>query len=375
MDWSYTEEQQEIRQLARKILEDLATHERLREIESSETGIDSELYAELGRSNLLGVAIEEAFGGSEMGFLSLCVLLQEIGRTVAPVPIVASLGLGGLAISEFGSDAHKQRWLPGLTRGEVILTAGLIEAGSDDPARPRTAARRDGDGWRLDGCKICVPAAHLAERILVPARVSDTELGVFLLDPSASGVELQPQLTTNRERHSQVELANAWVDGDDLLGDLSMGTAISRWITDRATIAYCMLQLGVSERALEMTAEYAGSRQQFGRPIGSFQAVHIRAGDAFIDVEAMRLTALHAAWRLHEGLPDDGSVAIAKFWAADGGHRVGYACQHLHGGIGIDIDYPLHRYYLWAKQLELTLGSAAVALTRLGEEMAREPAA
>jgi len=147
-----------------------------------------------------------------------------------------------------------------------------------------------------------------------------------------------------------------------------------KWIVDRATIAYCLVQLGVSERALEMTAEYTSQREQFDRPVGSFQAVHMRAGDAYVDVEAMRLTTLRAAWLLQEEQPDDGLVAVAKFWAADGGQRVGYAAQHLHGGIGIDVDYPLHRYYLWAKQIELTLGSAPVELARIGAMLANEPA-
>ena len=372
MDWSYTEEQQEIRNLARKILEDLATHPRLVEVEASESGIDEELYAALAKANLLGVAIEEAHGGSDLGYLALCVLLQEIGRTVAPVPVLASLALGGLGISQFGSEAQKRRFLPGLASGEVILTGALIEAGNEYPARPVTAASRHGGGWRLDGEKICVPAAHVAQRIIVPARISDETVGVFLVDPSSSGVTLAPQATTNREPHFQLTLSGVAVPAEDLLGDTERGAEIARWITERATVATCMVQLGVSERALEMTAEYTRSREQFGRPVGSFQAVHTRAGDAYVDVEAMRLTALQAAWKLQEGHADDGFVAVAKYWAADGGQRVGYATQHLHGGIGIDIDYPLHRYYLWAKQAELTLGSAAVSLTRIGERLAAE---
>ena len=370
MNWAYTEEQEEVRNLARKILEDLATHDRLATVEASDEGIDRELYTALGRANLLGVGIEEAYGGSEMGLFGAGIVLVEIGRAVAPVPVAPTLVLGALPISRFGTDAQKQRFLPGVASGEIMLTAALIEAGSEDPTQPQTTATRDGDNWRLDGVKSCVPAAHVADRIVVPARISPDRIRVFLLDRHAEGVERVAQRTTNREAQFQLTLSGAVVANDDMLGDADTGAEIIQWITDRATIAVCLVQLGVSERALEMTAAYTRSREQFDRPVGSFQAVHMRAGDAYIDVEAMRLTTLEATWRLGEELPEDGSVAVAKYWCADGGQRVGYATQHLHGGIGIDVDYPLHRYYLWAKQAELTLGSAAVQLTKIGETLA-----
>jgi len=219
-----------------------------------------------------------------------------------------------------------------------------------------------------------VPAARAAQRLLVPARGADGQVGVFLVDPRGAGVKLAPQTTTNRERQFQVTLSSAKVGAEDLLGTLAQGAEIAQWIADRSTAAACAVQLGVSDRALRMTASYAASRVQFERPIGSFQAVHARAADAFIDVEAIRLTTWLAAWRLGQELPASDEVAVAKYWAAEGGQFVGYAAQHLHGGIGIDVDYPLHRYYLWAKQLELTLGSAPVQLARIGARMARDPA-
>ncbi len=373
MDFSLSEAQQEVRNLARKILEDLSTHERLVEIEAGPEGIDRRLWEELGKAQLLGVALPEAHGGSEMGFFTLCLLIEEVGRAVAAVPALPSLVMGALPVAAFGNEAQKRRLLPGAARGSLILSAALQEAGNEDPVQPATRARRAGDAWQLSGTTICVPAAHLAERVLVPARLANGGIGVFLVDPRAPGVLRSEQRVTNRERQSQLRFADAVVPDGDVLGEPGRGAEITRWITDRATAACCALQLGVSEKALQLTAAYAAERRQFDRPIGSFQAVHQRAADAFIDVEAMRLTSWQAIWRLEQGLPADDAVAVAKFWAADGGQRVGYAAQHLHGGIGIDVDYPLHRYYLWAKQIELTLGSAPVQLTRIGERLAREP--
>jgi alkylation response protein AidB-like acyl-CoA dehydrogenase len=374
MDFSLSDEQQEVRDLARKILEDACTQDRLKAIEASADGVDLELWRQLARANLLGVGLPEAFGGSDLGFFTTCLLLEEIGRTVAPVPALATLVMAALPIARFGTPAQQQRWLPGVVNGEGILSAGLQEAGSEDPARPTTAFRAASGGYLLDGVKLCVPAAHLAQRVLVPARDADGQVGAFLVDPKGSGVSLEPQRTTNRERHFQLTLSAARVEEGDRLGALAQGAEIVQWIAERGTAAACALQLGVSDRALRMTASYAASRVQFDRPIGSFQAVHTRAADAFIDVEAIRLTTWLAAWRLSQELPASDEVAVAKYWAAEGGQFVGYAAQHLHGGIGIDVDYPLHRYYLWAKQLELTLGSAPVQLARIGARMAREAA-
>ncbi len=374
MDFSLSEEQQEVRDLARKILEDRCTQDRLRAIEASSEGVDLELWRDLARANLLGVGLPEAFGGSDLGFFTTCVVLEEFCRAVAPVPALATLVMAALPIARFGSPAQQQRWLPGVVSGELILSAGLLEAGSEEPARPAVAFRAAKDGFVLDGVKICVPAAQLAQRVLIPARGADGQVGAFLVEPRGPGVQLEPQQTTNRERHFQLTLSSARVPAEDLLGDLAQGAEIVQWIADRATVGACAVQLGVSDRALRMTASYAATRVQFERPIGSFQAVHTRAADAFIDVEAMRLTTWLAAWRLSEELPASDEVAVAKYWAAEGGQFVGYAAQHLHGGIGIDVDYPLHRYYLWAKQLELTLGSAPVQLARIGARMARESA-
>jgi alkylation response protein AidB-like acyl-CoA dehydrogenase len=139
---------------------------------------------------------------------------------------------------------------------------------------------------------------------------------------------------------------------------------------DRALLGLCALELGVVERALRITAQYTTERKQFDRPIGSFQAVQQRAANAWIDVEAIRLTTWQVAWRLDAGLPARDEVRMAKFWASEAGHRITYAAQHLHGGIGVDVDYPIHRYYLWSKTLELTLGSAARHLAALGDAIA-----
>jgi len=370
LDFSLTDEQQEVRDLARKILTDLATPERLKQIESSETGMDRALWRELAQADLLGLGLPEDVGGGDLGFLTLCLLLQEVGRAVAPVPAWPCLVLGALPIARFGTDAQKRAYLPGVVRGETLLSAGLVESGNDALHHPSTTARADGSGFVLDGTKECVPFAPLCDRILIPAALTDSETGVFLVDPEAPGVSLAAQKTTDRLPHARVRLDGAQVTEAERIGTGEAAGAVAADAVRHATAALCMLQLGVSERALEITAEYTASRQQFDRPIGSFQAVHTRAADAYIDIEAMRLTAWQAVWALEAGAAADDAIAVAKYWASEAGQRAGYAAQHLHGGIGLDVEYPLFRHYLWAKQSELTLGSAAVALERIGDALA-----
>jgi alkylation response protein AidB-like acyl-CoA dehydrogenase len=185
-----------------------------------------------------------------------------------------------------------------------------------------------------------------------------------------SGVNVTEQIVTNTDREAFLELSDVRVPADHHIGD---GDAL-KWVIDHLTVALCAVQLGVCERALELTAEYAKQRVQFDRPIATFQAVGQRLGDAFIDVEAIRLTLWQAAWGLSEGLPADIDVATAKFWAADAGHRVAHTAVHVHGGVGIDLDYPLHRYFVAAKRLEFMLGNATEQLRSLGVALAHEPA-
>lgn len=369
MDFGIREGDQAVVDLARQILRDFTSNKQLKAFEASERAYDDELWQTLAQANLLGTAVPEAYGGADLGFLALCLLLQEVGRAVAPVPAYPALVLGALPLVRFGSEAQKAAWLPGIVSGERILTAALSEFDSSDPLSPTTRAEAVGKGYRLTGIKTHVPCAEQAAHILVPARVDDGSIELFFVEPNSKGVTLTAQATADGRPHAQLELAGVNVASDKRLAD-GEGAEVLRWLVNRAIAARCMMQLGVTERALEMTAEYSRERIQFDRPLGSFQAFHQRAADAYINVEAIRLSAWEAAWRLSQDLPSDEHVAIAKFWAAEGGQSAAYACQHLHGGIGIDVDYPLHRYFLWATQIEHELGSAAHQLDRLGRQIA-----
>jgi alkylation response protein AidB-like acyl-CoA dehydrogenase len=370
MDFSLSDEQQEIAALAAQILSDKATHERMRALETSaEPRFDRELWRDLAQAGLVGIAIPESYGGGGLGFLELSLIVEEVGRRAAPVPLLECAVMGALPIAAFGSERQKQEILPRVAAGECILTAALVEA-ERDPHDPAVTAKRGSDGWTLRGTKTFVPAGQLADLILVPAHAGAGGVAVFLIERGAAGVRIDELSTTSGQPESSLVLDGVAVPDDRVLGDPAHGRTIVDWIVERTTAAQCALATGVCAEALRLTAEFTKTREQFGVAIATFQAVAHRAADAYIDSEAVRLTARQACWRIASELPAAEEVAIAKFWAAWGGQRVVHAAQHLHGGIGVDRDYPLHRYFLYAKQLELTLGGATQQLLRLGKMIA-----
>lgn len=373
MDFSFNEEQNAVRELARQIFADTCANEHLAKLERDPDGdgVDRELLRALAAANLLGVALPEQQGGSDYGLTALMILLEEAGRALAPVPLLPTLVQGAHTIAAFGSDAQRTRWLPGVINGETLLTAALDELGSSDPTRPITTARASGRAWVVEGEKVCVPLGASAARILVPASTPDGDVVVLLVDPSSTGVSLEAALANNYERQFRVTFEGVELGPDDVLVDAAQGAEATRWMHRLSRIATAAIHLGVAEEALRRTAEYTSTRKQFGREIGTFQAVTMRCADAFIDVECMRSTLWQAIWRLEQGVPADTEVAAAKWWACRGGNRVVHAAMHLHGGIGADIDYPIHRYLLWSKQLELTAGGAGVQLAEIGARLAR----
>lgn len=374
MDFILDDEQQAVSDLASQILGELLPPERLREIEQTDDWFARDAWHQLAKADLLGLCLPERAGGGGYGILEACLIAQQVGRNVAPVPYVASVVTTAMTIAEHGSDAQIASLLPGVIDGSSVLTSGLAEDGDiGRPAAPATHAVREGDGWQLHGEKRFVPWAHLADRIVVSARTGDDGVGLFLVDPHAAGVVLVREETVSLEPQYTLRLDGAAVRADDVVGSPADGAQIIAATVDRTIAALCATALGVCEGALALTASYVSEREQFGTKIGTFQAVAHRCADSYIDTEAVRLTSWQAAWRLGAGLPADEALAVAKYWASEGTQRVVHAAQHLHGGIGMDTDYPLHRYFRWAKILELTMGGATVSLLRLGDLLATEP--
>ena len=370
MDFTFTPEQDEAAELAAKILKDRATNERMKAVEAEGSRFDKELWADLGSSGLPGLALPEEYDGAGLGLVELCRILVEVGRTVAPVPLAAH-GPAARLLAELAPDELKDQWLPGAASGELVLTAAIAEDRAFAPERPTTTAAPDGDGFRLTGTKTIVPAGTVAAAFLVPAETPDG-VAVFLVEPGDEGVTVTPQKFSDGDEVARVDLSGVAVSTARQVGPAD-GSAALR-LRHLLLLAGAAEQLGITEGALALTAAYAKTREQFGRPIGTFQAVSQRLADGYIDTLGQRLTLWQAAWRLEEDLPADTEVAVAKLWAADAGHRIAHTTVHVHGGVGIDLDGEAHRYFTSAKRFEFLHGAATEQALHIGRALATEPA-
>jgi 3-oxocholest-4-en-26-oyl-CoA dehydrogenase beta subunit len=356
-----SDEQQVVSDLAAKLFSDLATTERVKAVEAAD-GFDRDLWRELADAGLLAVPLPEHAGGSGMGMVALNLIATQQGRSVAPVPLVPSV-VTALVLAQFAG-VHAASLVAGAAAGEIVLTSALAEPGANTVAVPSVIATPIDGGYRLTGWKPAVPYAQHAAHVVVPAS-ADGIAALFLVDTATEGVTVESVATTDRQPAAHLTF-DVEVSEADRIGD----AAALAWLTERTLVARSAVQIGVCDGSLAITAEHVAHREQFGRPLATFQAVSQRAADSYITTEALRLTTLQAAWRLDEGLDASEDALIAAWWAAEGGQQVVLAGQHLHGGIGADVDYPVHRYFLWGSQLGTSLGSASAHLSNLGRQIA-----
>jgi len=365
MDFSRTEAAQDLCGLVRSIVDTVCTPQHQRVLDDLDQRFDETLWRTLRDSDILSAAAPESVGGGGFDVLEQTAVLTALGRQLAAVPYLESVVLAAGALARFGAAGLAQSWAESAVSGRQTLTVAL------DGERGRPAVRAEsipGGGYRLTGGRTQVPFGPVADAVLVPAE-TDAGTGVFLVSAADAGYSVTPLQTTGQNSAGELELAGVEVGSDRLIG----GNDVLTWLTDRRAVGLAAYQLGLLERALELTAEYARTREQFDRPIGAFQAVAQRLADGYIDVKGLRLTVDQAAWRLSENLQANAEVATAAFWAAEAGHRVAHTAVHVHGGVGIDRDHPVHRYFITAKQIEFTLGGATSALLVIGRELAELP--
>jgi alkylation response protein AidB-like acyl-CoA dehydrogenase len=365
MDFTRTEAAQDLSGLVRSIVDTVCTPEHQRALDGLDQRFDDALWRTLIDADILSTAAPESIGGGGFGVLEQTAILTALGRQLAAVPFLESVALAAGALAQSGSDMLCRSWAEPAVSGARILTVAL----DGELGQPPVLAEATLTGYRLTGSRTQVPFGPVADAILVPAE-TDAGTRVLLVSAADPGVSITPLRTTGQNSSGELELAGAEVPADRLVGD----GAIVTWLADRRAVGLAAYQLGVLERALELTAGYARTREQFDRPIGSFQAVAQRLADGYIDIKGLRLTVDQAAWRLSEDLPAGNEVATAAFWAADAGHRVAHTAVHVHGGVGIDMDHPVHRYFITAKQTEFALGGATAALRAIGRDLAATPA-
>jgi 3-oxocholest-4-en-26-oyl-CoA dehydrogenase beta subunit len=364
MDFMINEAAQDLSGLIGTIVDAVCTPEHQRQLDSLDQRFDKILWRKLIDADILSTAAPEALGGGDFGVLEQAAVLTALGRQLAAVPYLESVVVGAGALARFGSPELQNDWGSGAVAGDKILAVALDGELGLGPVRATSSA----DGYTLTGLRTQVGFAPVADAFLVAAE-GDSGPVVFMVAADDPGVSVTPLSTTGKGSVGELDLTGVAVGADRVVG----GSEVVSWLTTQLTLGHSAFQLGVLERALELTAEYARTREQFERPIGSFQAVAQRLADGYIDVKGLRLTLTQAAWRLDEDLPADIEVATAAFWAAEAGHRVAHTTVHVHGGVGIDLDHPVHRYFLAAKQTEFALGGATGQLLRIGRDLADTP--
>lgn len=368
MDFSLSEEQQMIRNSARDFLATECPKAVIRRIEASETGHDPEIWKKMADLGWMGLALPEEYGGAGMKLLDLAVLVEEFGRAAMPGPFVSTVVLGAIPIAEFGSEEQKKAVLPRVAAGEMILTMALWEPEVNEDARFVAArAIKQGARYVLTGTKLFVPYALVADSLLVVARTGgkpgdEKGLTVFIVSAKTSGIGLTPLKTIAGDRQFEVALNGVSVASGDVLGTVNEGWEIIRAVLTKATAIQCAEMVGGAQQELEMTAEYAKTRVQFDRPIGSFQAVQHRMADMFIDMVGARWTTYQAIWKVSEGLPAEKELAMAKAFANVACQRIAFGAQGIHAGVGVDMDHDLQFYFRRQKAFDLKNGTTSFHL-------------
>ncbi|MDT0480161.1 acyl-CoA dehydrogenase family protein [Streptomyces doebereineriae] len=375
MDFTFSEEQQAAAEAARGVFADVAPDavpSPALTTGAVADGFDRALWARLADADLLSLLSAEEYGGAGLDAVALCLVLRESAKVLARVPLLES-SAALAAVQAYGGPELRAELLERAGLGEVVLTVAANGRTGHDPAELAVTARREeGEGadWILDGVQTAVPWAYDADYVVVPAHTAADRTVLALVPRVHDGAALGEQFSTSGERLGELRLESARIAARDVI-DVE---GAWEWLRDLLTTGTCALALGLGERVLRMSSEYTSKREQFGFPVATFQAVAVQAADRYIDLRAMEVTLWQAAWRIAAGaggtLPVAGDVAVAKIWASEGVRRVVQTAQHLHGGFGADVDYPLHRYHAWAKHLELSLGPAAAHEEALGDLLA-----
>jgi 3-oxocholest-4-en-26-oyl-CoA dehydrogenase beta subunit len=358
MDFSLTEDQRAFADTAAALFGDHCSDEALRAHDVGDAPFMQSAWREAVQAGLHGVIVPEEAGGLGLGMTDLMPVLQAQGRALALVPLWEH-ALATAVLARFGGAAH-EALVSQAAAGDNLLMMSLADANASRGLGLRL--QRDGEGWRLQGWAASVPLAAQATRVLLPAQTAD---GVrwAVVDPSRMGQAL------GRTQH-HLAVADLSTTGLELHADDVLPPEALAWAEPRAIAALAALQLGVTERQLERTVEYVSQRKQFGRPIGSFQLVAGQLADGWIALEALRSSLWQVVYRLDADLGVQAQALALRVLACDCGHRTGHTAQHVHGGIGVDLTYPIHRHLYWSRALNAALGGSEAHLERLGDWLA-----
>lgn len=363
MNFGFSEDQEMIRQSATDFVKGESSLERIRALHGDEQGYSTDVFKKMAEAGWLGAVYPEEYGGIGLGYVDLICIMEELGKGVLPEPLIASSVLAGSAILDAGSEDQKSTLLPAVAAGEILLTMGAYElAGRSNLAHVSTTAVTSGDDFELNGTKDIVDNAATADKILITARTSgDTTdasgISLFIVDRAAPGVTIEPRSTIDRQRRATVTLKGVKVSNADLVGAGGEALPIVERAVDNAAVALCAEMVGGIQEALRMTVEYAQERVQFGKVIGSFQAVKHKAANMYVSMEIARSSMYYAAMALDQNMPDVRcAVSAAKAVCSDLYLEVSKEAIQLHGGIGFTHEHDIHLFYKRAMATNVLYG-------------------
>ena len=372
MDLGLNETQQMLKTGARQFLEAECPTTHVRDMELDERGYTTQMWDKLAGLGWLGLVFPEEYGGGGLGFVELAILLEEMGRALLPGPYFSTVVMAGVTVVAAGSEAQKREYLSGIADGRLIMTLALTEpSGRWDAGGVQTTARRSGGGYLIEGTKLYVPNANVSDMVIVAARTGEGEkdISLFVVPSNADGLTRTPLQTIASDRQSELVFDKVAVGEDALLGELNGGWATLEKTLRWGAVGKCAEMLGGAEKVLDMTVAYAKQRIQFGRAIGSFQAIQHHAADMAADVEGCRHITYQAALALVEGLPADREVAMAKAWVSEAYQRVCGLGHQCHGAIGFTKEHDMQLYSRRAKAAELMFGDADFHIEALASAM------
>jgi len=361
VNFQLTEEQRAIAELAVSVFADFCTDGKIQQFWASDAACDADLWRQLHEGGLTALILPEELGGSALGMIELSAVLESQGRHLAPVPLW-SHQLALAAVARFAGDAL--RGSNGSVLADSTQLATLSLEGMHGGRGLQLHADAAAEGWRLRGRAVAVPLAAQSALAVLPAATAQG-VRLFAIDLAQPGIGKITGRLTHHEPAADLLFA-----GLSLPAGAALAPEALAWVAPRVAACFGALQLGVVEEALKRVVAYTSERVQFGQPIAAFQAISQKCADCLIDVEALRSSLWQLVWRLDSGLAAEGSAGVVRAWTCDAGHRVTHAAQHMHGGIGVDVSYPIHRYTYWSRAIEIACGGVSASLEGLGRWLA-----
>ncbi|MFC1945836.1 acyl-CoA dehydrogenase family protein [Chloroflexota bacterium] len=370
MDFALSEEQEMVKNMARDFFTDKVPRAVILELEQSDTGNSSEIWAEIAELGWMGLSLPEQFGGSGESFLTLGVLLEEMGRSAFISPYFSTIVLGGLPIMDAGTDEQQQRYLPGIAAGKTIFTLALTEQNTRyGTASVNLEAEKGSDNYLLNGTKLFVPNANIADHLICAAKTSEAGITLFIVDTTNPGITCTELNTISGDKLFEVDFQKVSVSIENVLGQVDTGQELLLSIFRRAAVAECCQMVGGMQKVLEMTIDYTKDRVQYGHPIGSFQAIQHFLANMAIDIDGARFTSYNAAWMMSQNIPCGKEVAVAKAWTSQTYRRIVRVAHQIHGALGFTVDHDLQFYFRRAQAAAPTFGDTRYYEQEIGRQI------